>query len=33
VEVQREYTLRVHMKAVQDEMPAGLERVLGLLAA
>jgi len=33
VEVQREYTLKVNMRAVQDEMPAGLERVLGLLAA
>jgi hypothetical protein len=33
VEVKREYALTVNVKAVQDEMPAGLEKVLGLLAA
>jgi hypothetical protein len=33
VEVKKEYSLNVNVKAVQDEMPAGLERVLGLLAA
>lgn len=33
VEVKREYALAVNVKAVQDEMPAGLEKVLGILAA
>lgn len=33
VEVKKEYSLQVNVKAVQDEMPAGLEKVLGLLAA
>lgn len=33
VEVKKEYSLNVNVKAVQDEMPAGLERVLGLLGA
>ncbi len=33
VEVKREYALTVNVKAVQDEMPAGLEKVLGMLAA
>lgn len=33
VEVKREYALSVNVKAVQDEMPAGLERILALLAA
>lgn len=33
VEVKREYALNVNVKAVQDEMPAGLEKVLGMLAA
>ena len=33
VEVKKEYSLNVNVKAVQDEMPAGLEKVLGLLAA
>lgn len=29
--VDRTYSMTVHIKAVQDEMPAGLERVLGIL--
>jgi hypothetical protein len=29
--VNRTYSLKVHIKAVQDEMPAGMERVLGIL--
>jgi hypothetical protein len=33
VEVTKEYTLRVNVRAVQDEIPAGLEKILGLLAA
>lgn len=33
VEVKKEYALNVNVKAVQDEMPAGLEKVLGMLAA
>jgi len=33
VEVKKEYALNVNVKAVQDEMPAGLEKVLGILAA
>lgn len=33
VEVKREYALMVSVKAVQDEIPAGLERILALLAA
>lgn len=33
VEVKKEYALRVQVRAVQDEMPAGLEKVLGMLAA
>ncbi|WP_169792071.1 DUF2589 domain-containing protein [Jiangella muralis] len=33
VEVSKEYTLKVNVKAVQDEIPAGLEKVLGMLAA
>lgn len=33
VEIKKEYSLQVQVKAVQDEMPAGLERVLGMLAA
>ncbi len=33
VEVKKEYSLNVNVKAVQDEMPAGLEKVLGILAA
>jgi len=27
----REYTMKIHVRAVQDDMPAGLERVLDLL--
>lgn len=27
----REYTMKIHVKAVQDDMPAGLERVLDIL--
>lgn len=30
-DVNRTYSLAVHIKAVQDEMPAGLERILGIL--
>ena len=33
VEVKKEYALSVNVKAVQDEIPAGLEKILGLLAA
>ncbi|MCW1971038.1 MAG: DUF2589 domain-containing protein [Anaerolineae bacterium] len=33
VEVKKEYTLNVKVKASQDEMPAGLEKLLGILAA
>ena len=33
VEVKKEYSLNVNVKAVQDEMPAGLEKILGILAA
>lgn len=33
VEVRKEYSLNVNVKAVQDEIPAGLERILGMLAA
>lgn len=33
VEVKKEYALNVNVKAVQDEIPAGLERVLGMLAS
>jgi hypothetical protein len=29
--VDRTYSMSVHIKAVQDEMPAGMERVLGIL--
>jgi hypothetical protein len=29
--VDRTYSLAVHIKAVQDEMPAGMEKVLGIL--
>jgi hypothetical protein len=32
VKVEKEYALNVKVKAVQDEMPAGLERILGMLA-
>jgi hypothetical protein len=33
VEVKKEYALNVNVKAVQDEIPAGLEKILGLLSA
>jgi len=33
VEVAKEYTLKVNVRAVQDEIPAGLEKILGMLAA
>ena len=33
VEVKKEYSLNVNVKAVQDEIPAGLEKILNLLAA
>ena len=33
VEVKNEYALQVNVKAVQDEIPAGLEKILGALAA
>jgi hypothetical protein len=33
LEVKKEYSLSVQVKAVQDEIPAGLEKVLALLAA
>jgi len=33
VKVEKQYTMGVKVKATNDEMPAGLERVLGLLAA
>jgi hypothetical protein len=29
--VEKTYTMAVHVKAVQDEMPAGMEKVLGIL--
>ena len=33
VEVKKEYALNVNVKAVQDEIPSGLEKILNLLAA
>lgn len=33
VEVKREYALSVNVKAVQDEIPAGLERILNMVSA
>ncbi|MEO6136902.1 MAG: DUF2589 domain-containing protein [Ginsengibacter sp.] len=33
VEVKKEYALNVNVKAVQDEIPAGLEKILNMLAA
>jgi hypothetical protein len=33
LKVQKEYTLNVKVKASQDEMPAGLEKILNMLAA
>lgn len=29
--VERTYTMAVHVRAVQDDMPAGMERILGIL--
>ena len=29
--VNRTYSMAVHIKAMQDEMPAGMERILGIL--
>jgi hypothetical protein len=31
INVERTYSLAVHVKAVQDEIPAGMERILGIL--
>lgn len=33
VEVKKEYALNVNVKAVQDEIPAGLEKILNMLAS
>ncbi|MVT09593.1 DUF2589 domain-containing protein [Chitinophaga sp. ysch24] len=33
IEVKKEFALNVNVKAVQDEMPGGLEKILGMLAA
>jgi Protein of unknown function (DUF2589) len=33
VEVKKEYALNINVKAVQDEIPAGLEKILSMLAA
>jgi hypothetical protein len=33
VKVEKEYALNVNVKAVQDEIPAGLEKILNMLAA
>jgi hypothetical protein len=33
IKVEKEYSLNVKVRAVQDEMPAGLEKVLNLLSA
>ncbi|MFV0607421.1 MAG: DUF2589 domain-containing protein [Niabella sp.] len=33
VEIKKEYALNVNVKAVQDEIPAGLEKILNMLAA
>lgn len=33
VEIKKEYALNVNVKAVQDEMPAGLEKILNMLSA
>jgi hypothetical protein len=29
--VQRTYSLDIHVKAVQDDLPAGMEKILGIL--
>jgi hypothetical protein len=31
INVERTYSMAIHVRAVQDEMPAGMERVLGIL--
>jgi Protein of unknown function (DUF2589) len=33
VKVEKEYALNINVKCVQDEIPAGLEKILGMLAA
>ena len=33
VKVEKEYSLNVKVKATQDEMPAGLEKILNMLAS
>ena len=33
VEVKKEYALNINVKCVQDEIPAGLEKILNMLAA
>jgi Protein of unknown function (DUF2589) len=33
VEVKKEYALNINVKVVQDEIPAGLEKILNLLSA
>jgi hypothetical protein len=33
IKIEREYAMNVNMKAVQDEIPAGLEKILNLLSA
>ncbi|QQZ28038.1 DUF2589 domain-containing protein [Thiothrix subterranea] len=33
VEVKKEYSMNVKVKASQDEMPAGLEKIMGMLSA
>ena len=33
MEIKKEYALNVNVKAVQDEIPAGLEKILNMLAA
>ena len=33
IKVEKEYSMNVKVKATNDEMPAGLERVMGMLAA
>ncbi|NQY06873.1 MAG: DUF2589 domain-containing protein, partial [Flavobacteriaceae bacterium] len=29
--IEKTYSMAVHVKAVQDEMPAGMEKLLGIL--
>jgi hypothetical protein len=33
VKVEKEYALNINVKCVQDEIPAGLEKILNMLAA